>query len=59
VYAKRLERKRFAALWKYTDKDRLPLTKTELELFLEGSHLIARFQFAPPALSKKDLEVRS
>lgn len=59
VYAKRLERKRFVALWKYTDRDRIPLTKTELELFLEGSHLIARFQLAPAPMTEKDLEVRS
>jgi transposase len=59
VYAKRLERKRFAALWNYTDRDRIPLTKTELELFLQGSHLIGRFQVAPPPMTEKDLEVRS
>lgn len=59
VYAKRLERGRFAALWKYTDRESLPLTKTELELFLQGSHLIGRFQIAPPAMTEKDLAVRS
>lgn len=59
VYAKRLERARFIALWKFTDRDRIPLTKSELELFLQGSHLIGRFQLAPRPMTNKDLAVRS
>lgn len=53
VYAKRLERGRFVALWKFVDADRIVLTKNELELFLAGSHLIGRFQLAPPPMSNK------
>lgn len=59
VYAKRLERGRFIALWKFVDADRVVLTKNELELFLAGSHLIGRFQLAPAPMTNKDLEVRS
>lgn len=59
VYAKRLERGRFVALWNFVDADRLVLTKNELELFLAGSHLIGRFQLAPAPMTNKDLEVRS
>lgn len=59
VYAKRLERGRFVALWKFVDTDRIVLTKTELELFLAGSHLIGRFVVAPSPMTNKDLEVRS
>lgn len=59
IYAKRLERGQFAALWRFTDRDRLPLTKTELELFLQGSHLIGRFQLAPRPMTDKDLAVRA
>ena len=59
MYSKRLETGRFAALWKYTDKDRIRLTRQELELFLQGSHLIGRFQLAPAELSDKDLEIRA
>ena len=59
VYAKRLERGRFIALWKFTDRDRIPLTKSELELFLAGSHLVGRFQLAPRPMTNKELEVRS
>lgn len=57
VLAKRLEQGRFPALWRYTDRDVLPLKKSELELFLEGSDLIARYQVSPPILSDADLEV--
>ena len=55
--AHRLERGRFAALWKYSDRKKLPLKKSELELFLEGSHLVARFQVSPPILSDSDLAI--
>jgi len=58
VLAKRLERGRFAALWKFTDRETLPLKRSELELFLEGSHLIGRFQVSPPILSDSDLAIR-
>ena len=57
VYAKRLEKGRFAALWKYTDRREIPLKKSELELFLEGSHLIGRFQVSPQILSESDLVI--
>ncbi|MBL4683415.1 MAG: IS66 family insertion sequence element accessory protein TnpB [Nannocystaceae bacterium] len=59
VYAKRLERERFVALWKFTDADRIPLTMNELELFLHGSHLIGRVQLAPAPMTDKDLAVGS
>ena len=59
IYNKRLEQERFAALWGYTDKKTLPLKRSELELFLEGSHLVARFQESPPVLSDADLATRS
>jgi transposase len=59
IYAKRLERGRFAALWNYTDQTSLTLSRAELELFLQGSHLIGRFQLAPPPLDEKELAPRS
>ena len=59
VYAKRLEKGRFAALWKYTERASLVLSRAELELFLQGSHLIGRFQLAPAPLDEKDLAPRS
>jgi transposase len=59
IYAKRLEQGRFAALWNYTDRTSLALTRAELELFLQGSHLIGRFQLAPAPLDEKVLAPRS
>ena len=36
VYAKRLERGRFARLWRENGDDPITLTISELDLFLEG-----------------------
>lgn len=57
VFAKRLERGRFAPLWKRADETSLSLTRTELELFLQGSELIGKIALSPPPLSKKELAV--
>ena len=59
IFAKRLERGRFVALWNFTDRTSLVLTRAELELFLQGSHLIGRFQLAPAPLDEKVLAPRS
>ncbi len=59
LFAKRLEQGRFVALWKIAARPTIPLTRSELELFLQGSHLVARFQLAPAELTDKDLAVRS
>lgn len=59
VLAKRLERGRFVALWNLAKQDTIWLSKAELELFLHGSHLVARFQLAPEPMNEKDLAVRS
>ena len=55
LYAKRLEKGRFAALWKTTAETELALRRSELELFLEGSHLVGRMRWSPPILSQSDL----
>jgi len=52
VYAKRLERGRFASLWEGRS-DRLELTMSELALFLEGSLLIGKISLSPPQLVTK------
>ena len=59
VLAKRLEKGRFIALWHHVEDKQLQLTKSELELFLQGSQLLARFQVAPSPLDEKELEVGS
>jgi transposase len=38
VYAKRLEKGKFASLWNVGDGEAVQLTTTELSLFLEGQH---------------------
>lgn len=47
LFAKRLERGRFAALWKRAGEGPLRLTTSELALFLEGSELLGRMALSP------------
>ncbi|MFQ5757618.1 MAG: IS66 family insertion sequence element accessory protein TnpB [Acidiferrobacterales bacterium] len=49
VYAKRLERGRFACMWENSSDRTLKLTMTELQLFLEGSDLVGRVVLSPAA----------
>ncbi len=51
IYAKRLERGRFACLWRDDDTKTLRLTLSELQLFLEGSTLVGRVALSPPIFS--------
>jgi transposase len=51
VYAKRLERGRFARLWREDNAEPITLTISELDLFLEGSALIGRVALSPPAMT--------
>ena len=55
IYAKRLERGRFALLWRDDGDDPIRLTISELDLFLEGSALVGRVALAPPALTQFSL----
>jgi transposase len=48
IYAKRLERGRFAALWRDDESSSLALTTSELALFLEGSTLVGQVPLSPP-----------
>ena len=47
IYAKRLERGRFACLWREPNGRVVRLTMSELQLFLEGSPLVGRFALSP------------
>ena len=51
IYAKRLERGRFARLWREDGEDPIMLTISELDLFLEGSTIVGRVALVPPALT--------
>jgi len=53
IYSKRLERGRFACLWKSSAEESLQLTMTELQLFLEGSVLVGRVTLSPPVFQHK------
>ena len=53
--AKRLERGRFAPLWREKGDDPIPLTISELDLFLDGSTLVGRVALAPPAITQFSL----
>jgi transposase len=47
IYAKRLERGRFACLWRDAAARVVRLTMSELQLFLEGSALVGRVTLSP------------
>jgi transposase len=50
LYAKRLEKGRFAAVWKRAQADEpVALTLPELALFFEGSELVGRQALSPAA----------
>jgi len=57
LYAKRLEKGRFASLWREPGRGRVDLTVTELRLFLEGSDLVGRMPLSPAPLGEKDLAI--
>jgi len=49
IFQKRLERGRFAALWR-DDKKTVRLTASELALFIEGCELVGRRALSPDAV---------
>ena len=51
IYAKRLERGRFASLWRDDVADPITLTVSELDLFLDGSTFVGRVPLTAPALT--------
>ena len=55
IYMKRLEKGRFACLWREDSLSRLVLTMPELELFLAGSVLVGRVKLSPDEIGEKDL----
>lgn len=57
LYAKRLEKGRFASLWREPGRKKVELTVTELRLFLEGSDLVGRVPLTPTPLGEKDFAI--
>jgi transposase len=50
VFAKRLEKGRFAAPWSQSTRGPILWTTTELTLFLEGSELVGKVPLSPPPM---------
>jgi transposase len=50
LYAKRLERGRFARLWPEAGEVPITLTVSELDLFLDGSTMVGRVALSPPPM---------
>ena len=57
LYCKRLEKGRFACLWREKGRRSLVLTTSELQLFLEGSALVGRMKLSPEAIGENDLAI--
>lgn len=57
VYAKRLEKGRFAELWKSSSEGYLELSPSELQLFLEGCRWVGRLPLSPSKLTWKNLSL--
>jgi transposase len=55
LYAKRLEKGRFAKLWAGEESTSLELTTSEVALFLEGSRLVGKVPISPQKLCLKCL----
>ena len=55
VYAKRLERGQFAALWRDEKAAALELTTSELALYVEGSAVVGRIALSPRKITRDDL----
>ena len=59
LLAKRLEKGRFACLWRGRRGVSLRLSRAELGLFLEGSQVVGRQRLVPEKLTQKELAIRS
>jgi transposase len=55
LYAKRLERGRFARLWRDEGDAPIALTVSELDLFLDGSTMVGRVALSPPPVTQFSL----
>ena len=57
LLAKRLDKGRFACLWRDASRSQLEITASELQLFLEGSQLVGRVKLSPEEIGVKDLAI--
>jgi transposase len=57
VYAKRLEKGRFACLWEREESGVVELSASELQLFLEGCEIVGRIPLSPKKMTKRDFRL--
>jgi len=57
IYMKRLEGRRFAALWRDGQGEALEMTTSELALFLEGCALVGRQKLSPPKIGYQTIAI--
>ena len=57
LYAKRLEKGRFARLWARQAGDVVELSPSELQLFLEGCEIVGRMRLSPRKMSQEDFRL--
>ena len=55
IYMKRMDKGRFAAVWRRDDRGQVELTMSELSLFLEGALLLECISLSPEKITEKDL----
>jgi transposase len=53
LYKKRIERGRFAPLWRRDEEESVEMTLSEPAFFLEGSTLAGAFRLTPPPTSRQ------
>lgn len=52
---KRLSKGRFVSLWRQAAEPQLKMSRTELQLFLEGSEAVGRLPLSPAPLERAEL----
>jgi len=57
VYAKRLEKGRFACLWEREEDGVVELSASELQLFLEGCEIVGRMSLSPKKMTQRDFRL--
>ena len=58
LFAKRLEKGKFAPVWNRKCATGLEMTPSELSLFIEGSESVGRLALSPPLLQERDLRTK-
>ena len=59
IYAKRLEKGRFAPLWGDAGSTTMRMTMSEMQLYIEGSRMIGKLPLSPEELTLKRLTIKA